>query len=261
MPATAAAGAHSGGTIRPNQSGRQAGPPHCPAGTYWGLAKAGHSELEDPILRSLPRHGGLAALAETYLPDDPDKAQQTFRKAEAAALTPARRLEVVNYELTRYTAVNTMPLARKTLSRLLEMLKAAPLDQETSRIVRSQMFALRSEANQSKRLLLLDDIRPAPESPATIVLTQLLHEAGPAVLIWNAISTTAFVWPRITKSPATLTKPALNCCWPRAAGARRFWLERVQQSGRRRGLAATPGPGPAHDGGDLLDHGSTQAGH
>ena len=140
------------------------------------LQKLGDLQPEDPILRSLPRHGGLAALAETYLPDDPDKAQQTFRKAEAAALTPARRLEVVNYELTRYTAVNTMPLARKTLSRLLEMLKAAPLDQETSRIVRSQMFALRSEANQSKRLLLLDDIRPAPESPATIVLTQLLHE-------------------------------------------------------------------------------------
>lgn len=141
-----------------------------------GLKKLGDLQAEDPILRTLPRHGGLAALAETYLPDDPEKAQQTFRQAEASALTPARRLEIVNYELTRYTAVHAMPLARKTLSRLLEMLKEAPLDQETSRIVRSQMFALRSEASQFKRLLLVDDIRPAPESPSTIVLTQLLHE-------------------------------------------------------------------------------------
>ena len=140
------------------------------------LQKLGDLQPEDPILRSLPRHGGLAALAETYLPDDPDQAQETFRKAEASAPSAARRLEIVNYELTRYTAVNAMPLARKTLTRLLEMLKQAPLDQETSRIVRSQMFALRSEASQTKRLLLLDDIRPAPESPATIVLTQLLHE-------------------------------------------------------------------------------------
>ncbi|MBX3169111.1 MAG: CHAT domain-containing protein [Candidatus Eremiobacteraeota bacterium] len=140
------------------------------------LQKLGDLQPEDPILRTLPRHGGLAALAETYLPDDPGKAEETFRKAETAAATPARRLEVVNYELTRYTAVQAMPLARKTLTRLLEMLKAAPLDQETSRIVRSQMFALRSEASQFKRLLLVDDIRPAPESPSTIVLTQLLRE-------------------------------------------------------------------------------------
>jgi hypothetical protein len=140
------------------------------------LQKLGALQPEDPILRALPRHGGMAALAETYLPDDPEKAQETFRQAEAQAPNAARRLEVVNYELTRYTAVNAMPLARKTLTRLLEMLKEAPLDQETARLVRSQMFALRSEASQFKRLLLVDDIRPAPESPATIVLTQLLHE-------------------------------------------------------------------------------------
>ena len=141
-----------------------------------GLQKLGPLQPEDPILRALPRHGGLAALAETYLPDDPEKAQETFRRAEAEAPNAARRLEVVNYELTRYTAVNAMPLARKTLTRLLGMLKEAPLDQETSRIVRAQMFALRSEASQFKRLLLVDDIRPAPESPSTIVLTQLLRE-------------------------------------------------------------------------------------
>ncbi len=141
-----------------------------------GLKHLGDLQPEDPILRTLPRHGGLAALAETYLPDDPDKAQQTFRLAEASAPTAARRLEIINYELTRYTAVNAMPLARKTLTRLLEKLKEAPLDQETSRIVRSQMFALRGEASQFKRLLMVDDIRPAPESPSTIVLTQLLRE-------------------------------------------------------------------------------------
>ena len=141
-----------------------------------GLLKLGPLQPEDPILRSLPRHGSLAALAETYLPDDPITAEATFRRAEAGAISNSRRLEIVNYELTRYTAVNAMPQARKTLTRLLEMLKAAPLDQETSRIVRMQMFALRSEASQFKRLLLLDDIRPAPESPGTIVLAQLLHE-------------------------------------------------------------------------------------
>ncbi len=140
------------------------------------LHQLGELQPEDPILRSLPRHGGLATLAETYLPDDPEKAQEIFRKAEAGAGTPARRLEIVNFELTRYTAVNAMPLARKTLSHLLELLKSAPLDQETARLVRSQMFALRGEASQSKRLLLVDDIRPAPESPSTIVLTTLLHE-------------------------------------------------------------------------------------
>ncbi|MBN9415945.1 hypothetical protein ABS71_03780 [bacterium SCN 62-11] len=140
------------------------------------LQKLGELQPEDPILRSLPRHGGLAALAETYLPDEPEKAAEIFRKAEMSVPSAARRLEIVNFELTRYTAVNAMPQARKTLSHLLELLKEAPLDQDTARLVRSQMFALRGEASQSKRLLLVDDIRPAPESPATIVLTQLLHE-------------------------------------------------------------------------------------
>ncbi|MBS2038721.1 CHAT domain-containing protein [bacterium] len=140
------------------------------------LRGLGPLQPEDPIALGLPRYGGLAALAETYLPDEPETAARLFAQAEASADTVSRKLEVVNYELTRYTAVNAMPLARKTLTRLLSMLKQAPLDQDTSRLIRRQMFALRSEASQFKRLLLLDDIRPAPESPATIVLTQLLHE-------------------------------------------------------------------------------------
>lgn len=140
------------------------------------LRGLGPLQPEDPIMAGLPRYGGLAALAETYLPEDPETAARLFAQSEATAETPARRLEVVNYELTRYTSVNAMPLARKTLTRLLNMLKEAPLDGDTSRLVRRQMFALRSEASQFKRLLILDDTRPAPESPATIVLTQLLHE-------------------------------------------------------------------------------------
>lgn len=140
------------------------------------LRRLGPLEPEDPITLGFPRYGGVAALADTYLPDDPSTAARLFAEAEAGADTPGRRLEMVNYELTRYTAANAMPLARKTLSRLLAMLKEAPFDQDSSRLVRRQMFALRSEASQFKRLLLLDDIRPAPESPATIVLTQLLHE-------------------------------------------------------------------------------------
>lgn len=140
------------------------------------LSRLGPLQPEDPLLRSLPRQGPWAALAETYLPDQPERAEEYFTKAQLAAPTNLARLEVVNYQLQRYNAAGAMRLARQSLSQLLQLVRQAPLDREASRILRTQMFGLRNEASQLTRLLMNDEIRPAPESPALIVLNELLQE-------------------------------------------------------------------------------------
>ena len=140
------------------------------------LERLGPLQPEDPLLRSLPRRGVWAALADTYLPDHPEQAQRYFEKALQQAPDLGARLEAVNYQLARYNSVGAAGPARRTLTQLLELVRQAPLDQQASRIVRSQMFGLRNEALQMNRLLMTDEIRPAPESPAMIVLAQLLQE-------------------------------------------------------------------------------------
>lgn len=195
----------------------------------------GPLEPEDPLVRALPRQGLWAALAETYLPEQPQRAEQIFERARAEAATPAARLEVANYELMRYNSSGALGPARQAMGRLLELARAAPPDAETSRLIRSQMFALRNEARQMTRLLMSDEIRPAPESPALLVLSELLREETLQARLEREI------YERIRR--AQNYKEALEAYMARAEllMAQSRWgeavlaLERMQQSARQGG--------------------------
>jgi len=131
---------------------------------------------EDPLRSQLPRYGCWAALADTYLPDDPAQAHEYFSKALQEAPGLKGQIEVLNFQLMRYNAVSALPWSRKTLGQLLQLTRQLGADQEAGQILRSQMFALRSETRQLTRLFMADEIRPAPESPSLLALKELLGD-------------------------------------------------------------------------------------
>lgn len=133
-------------------------------------------QAEDPLRKALPRYGCWAALGDTYLPESPEKAEECFEKARQQADGLSGRLEVLNFQLMRYNAAGALAWSRKTLGLLLQVISTQGLDRDASRILRSQMFALRSETRQLTRLLMTDEIRPAPEAPSMLVLTEMLRQ-------------------------------------------------------------------------------------
>ncbi|MBT9586282.1 CHAT domain-containing protein [bacterium] len=140
------------------------------------LAALGPLQPEDLVSQRLPRFGIWAALADTYLPEQPQKAEEYFQKSLESSLDRSSRLRVVSYQLQRYASQGALTYARKCVNNLLEMLRSAPLDQQSLAVVREQMVELNSGSRHLVRLLFTDDIHPPAESPIVVFLRQLLRE-------------------------------------------------------------------------------------
>lgn len=131
-----------------------------------------HLQADDPLQKG--RNSWWVALADSFLPEQPEQAYAYFLKARQQADTPSARLQVVNAQLSRFSSHSALPWARRSLNELLELLRQIPLDADAGRLLRTQMLSLRSGENQLARLLILDETRPAPESPSLLLLQELL---------------------------------------------------------------------------------------
>ena len=139
------------------------------------LAKLGPLQPEDLVARMLPNFGILAALADTYLVAEPERARQLFDEALAKSPNRNARMRVLGYQMTRCIQAGAMTAARNSMQQLLELMKSAPLDADGLTIVRELMMEL--DARHLGRLFLADDIRPPAESPLLVFLQQLLSDA------------------------------------------------------------------------------------
>lgn len=140
------------------------------------LARLGPLEPEDLVARLLPSYGIWAALAETYLLQQPQQAEQLFEKA--LTLSPDRnaRLRVLCFQMSRCAQAGAMTMARRSLQQLMDLIQAAPLDAEAVSVVRNLIVDLGGGTRPLGRLFLTDDVRPPVESPVDVFLHQLLAD-------------------------------------------------------------------------------------
>jgi CHAT domain-containing protein len=142
------------------------------------LAALGPLQPEDPVTQRLPSYGVWAALADTYLPEQPQLAEEYFQKSLALSQDRASQLRVLNYQLQHYAQAGALVWARKSMNQLLVKLRSAPLDGQALAVVRAQMADLNSGSRHLYRLLLTDDIHPPAESSVAVLVTQLLADEG-----------------------------------------------------------------------------------
>lgn len=140
------------------------------------LKGLGVLQPEDPVALKLPPYGIWAAMADTYLPEQPEMAAELFEKALSLSPDRTARLRVLSYQMQRCVQMGAQPAARQSLKRLLETLRAAPLDSSALAVVREQIVDLNGGSRHLNRLLLTDDIHSPAESPTALFLHQLLAE-------------------------------------------------------------------------------------
>ena len=132
---------------------------------------------EDLVARMLPAYGILAALADTYLSEQPEQAQKLFAQALAESPDRNARMRVLCFQMNRSALIGSMAPARASLQQLLELMKSGPLDAQGLVIVRDLMVELDGGTRHLGRLFLTDDIRPPAESPLVVFLQQLLSDS------------------------------------------------------------------------------------
>lgn len=140
------------------------------------LARLGPLQPEDEVAQKLPSYGIWAALAETYLPQQPEQADQLFQKALTLSPDRTARLRVLCFQMNRYAQLGALSEARRSLQQLLTEMKSAPLDVQALALVRAQMVELDGGSRHLGRLFLTDDLRPPAESPVVVFLQYLLAD-------------------------------------------------------------------------------------
>ncbi len=141
------------------------------------LARLGPLPPEDLVAQKLPPFGLWAALAETYLPQQPQQADELFEKALALSPDRTARLRVLCFQMSRSAQVGAMPAARRSLQQLLDLMRSAPLDAPALAVLRDLMVELDGGSRHLGRLFLTDDVHPPAESPVVLFLQQLLADA------------------------------------------------------------------------------------
>ena len=144
--------------------------------TQADLNRLGVLQPEDLVAQKLPPYGIWAAMADTYLPEQPDKAEEFFAKALSLSPDRTAKLRVLSYQMQRSVQMGAQPAARQSLKQLLETLRAAPLDPPALAVVREQIVDLNGGSRHLGRLLLTDDIHAPAESATMLFLHQLLAE-------------------------------------------------------------------------------------
>lgn len=140
------------------------------------LESLGPLQPEDPVSKRLPRFGIWAAIAETYLPAEPERAEETFALAYQQSQDRHARLRVLGFQLGRYLQAGQVSRARRGMNQLLELVHAGPIDETTLSVVRSQILELNRGSRHVNRLLFRDEIHTPPESPISVLLKQLLSQ-------------------------------------------------------------------------------------
>ena len=141
------------------------------------LNQLGALQPEDLVSRMIPAYGILAALADTFLADQPDRARQLFDQALEHSPDRNARMRVLCFQMTRSAQVGALTLSRRSLQQLSDLMKSGPLDAQGLTIVRELMVDLDGGSRHLGRLFLTDDTRPPAESPVVVFLHQLLSDS------------------------------------------------------------------------------------
>ncbi|MFN8611689.1 MAG: CHAT domain-containing protein [Vulcanimicrobiota bacterium] len=140
------------------------------------LGRLGALQPEDLVSRLLPSYGIWAALAETYLPEQPEYAMQLFEKALATSPDRLSRMRVLCFQMSRCAQSGALGAARASLQQLSSQLKSGPLESQSLTLVRDLMVELNGGSLHLARLFLTDDIHPPVESPVMVFLQQMLSD-------------------------------------------------------------------------------------
>ena len=140
------------------------------------LSKLGPLQPEDLVARKLPPFGLWAALGETYLPQEPERADELFEKALASSPDRTAKLRVLCFQMSRSAQLGVLPAARRSLQQLNDLMRSAPLDAQALAVVGDLIVELDGGSRHLGRLFMTDDVHPPAESPVVVFLQQLLAD-------------------------------------------------------------------------------------